>query len=61
MIRFLRQMAGLPYVVTGFYLTAVGDFFTDVGSWIEGADAPITAHALVVEEVPKTDGTTHAA
>ncbi len=61
MIHFLRQMAGLPAVLTGFYLTAVGDLLTDIGSWIEGADAPITTHVLTVEEVPHSDGSTEAA
>ncbi len=46
MIHFLRQMAGLPYVLTGFYLTAVGDLLTDIGSWIEGADDPLTAYPV---------------
>jgi hypothetical protein len=55
-IRFLRQMASLPCVLTGFYFTAVGDLLTDIGSWIEGADDSTTAQE---QETPH--GTPHAA
>ncbi len=59
MIRFLRQMAGLPYVVTGFWLSTIGDAITDIGSWIEGADDPLTTYPAKEQE--ESHGTPHAA
>ncbi len=63
MIRFLRQMVGLPYVITGFWLTQIGDALADIGARIEGADTPISdREALrISEEVPNTDGDSTAA
>jgi hypothetical protein len=54
MIRFLRQMAALPFTVTGFWLTSVGDIVSDVAYKIEGNGTPISdREALrVAEEVP---------
>ncbi len=54
MITFLRQMVALPFTVTGFWWTTLGDLASDIAYRIEGNGTPISdREALrVAEEVP---------